>query len=160
VYQLLAETLICECIREIKEKGRLDLRLLSRSVRNVLNSLACHGKSFYGSISRTVELIFIFECSYHRRRQVWRRFIHESVYTTDESPGSMSNAVSVRPRTARYDAAASAGRFGEIARTEGQNPPSLRAAKRVGVLYATNVKVSFTKYMPTSLMLALPRRIE
>ena len=58
VYQLLAETLTFECIQEIKEKGRLNLRFLPLSVRNVLNSLACHGKSFYGSISRTVELNF------------------------------------------------------------------------------------------------------
>ena len=113
---------------------------------------------FMGQFHGPLNLIFIFECSYHRRRQVRRRFIHESVCTADESPGSMSNAVSVRSRTARYDATAPAGRFGEIARTQGQKPASLRAAERIGVLYA--VKVSFTKYTPTLSMLALARRIE
>ena len=40
----LIETLITQSVNELSENGRLSSCLLPPSVRDVLNSLACHGK--------------------------------------------------------------------------------------------------------------------
>ena len=50
IYRELVETLIHESIGEFKLNGSIGLHILPKSIRDVLNSLACHGnlwKSFF-----------------------------------------------------------------------------------------------------------------